>query len=157
MIPSVEQDRIGVLAAYLRTNRDRFTDDALRQAAREAGYTDAEITAAWSAAADPRAALPTERRTNLGVVIVTAIAYAIVIYGGAAVVGSIGIGDLAALVALVLVVGGIAGWALLRDSRPSLASGLGWGVFLAVGLPLIVILGILGICVVAGTTGTFMR
>ena len=66
-VPAVEEDRIGVLAAYVRTNRDRFTDDALRDAARSAGYTDAEVAAAWSAAGNPSKSIPTERRTNVGV------------------------------------------------------------------------------------------
>jgi hypothetical protein len=37
----------------------------------------------------------------------------------------------------------------LRESKPSLAAGLGWGVLLAVGLPIVIVLGILGICLVA--------
>jgi hypothetical protein len=150
-VPAVDEDRIGVLAAYVQTNRDRFTDEALRVAARTAGYTDAEIAAAWSAAADPRRTIPTERRTNVGVVIAIAVGYAIAVYGAAALLGSIGVGDIAAIIGLGLVLAGIVGWVLLRDSKPSLAAGLGWGVLIAVGLPLVIILGILGICLVAGS------
>lgn len=150
-VPAVEEDRIGVLAAYVQTNRDRFTDEALREAARTAGYTDAEIAAAWSAAANPSRAIPTERRTNVGAVIAIAVGYAIAVYGAPALLGSIGAGDIAAIIGLGLVLAGIVGWVLLRDSRPSLAAGLGWGVLIAVGLPLVIILGILGICLVAGS------
>ncbi|HSL77634.1 MAG TPA: hypothetical protein VK867_11855 [Candidatus Limnocylindrales bacterium] len=149
VVPAVAEDRIGVLAAYVRTNRDRFTDEALRGAARKAGYTEAEIAAAWASAAS-RTPIPSERRTNAGVVAGVAVGYVIALYGGGALLGSIGVGDIAAGGALALIVAGIAGWALLKESRPSMASGLGWGVLLAVGLPLIIVLGILGICIVFG-------
>jgi uncharacterized membrane protein (UPF0136 family) len=83
-------------------------------------------------------------------VVGVAIGFAAALYGGGALLGSIGVGDIAAGAGLLLIVGGIAGWALLRESRPSVASGLGWGVLLAVGLPLIIVLGVLGICIVFG-------
>lgn len=150
-VPAVEEDRIGVLAAYVRTNRDRFTDDALRDAARSAGYTDAEVAAAWSAAGNPSKSIPTERRTNVGVVIAIAVAYAAGLYGASALLGSIGVGDIAAAIGIGLVLAGIVGWVVLRDSRPSLAAGLGWGVLLAVGLPIVIVLGLLGICLVASS------
>ena len=149
VVPAVAEDRVGVLAAYIRTNRDRYTDEALRAAARKAGYSDAEITAAWTSAAN-RTPMPSERRTNAGVVLGVAIGYVVALYGGGALVGSIGVGDIAAGIGLLLIVAGIAGWALLKESRPSVSSGLGWGVLLAVGLPLIIVLGILGICIVFG-------
>jgi hypothetical protein len=150
-VPVVGEDRVGVLAAYVQTNRDRFTDEALREAARTAGYTDAEIVAAWSAAADPRKAIPTERRTNVGAVIAIAVGFALAVYGAGALLGLVGVGDIAAIVGIGLLLAGIVGWVLLRDSRPSLAAGLGWGVLLAVGLPLIIVLGILGICLVGAS------
>jgi hypothetical protein len=150
-VPAVEEDRIGVLAAYVQTNRDRFTDEALRAAARTAGYTDAEIAAAWSAAADPNKSIPTERRTNIGAVIAIAVGFVIAVYGAGALLGSLGVGDIAAIVGIGLVLAGMVGWVLLRDSRPSLAAGLGWGVLLAVGLPIVIVLGILGICLVGAS------
>jgi len=153
VVPSVAEDRVGVLAAYVRTNRDRFTDEALRASARKAGYTDVEIDAAWQSATS-RTPMPSERRTNAGVVLAVAIGYVVVLYGGGALLGSLGAGDIAAAAGLALVIVGVAGWAMLRETRPSLASGLGWGVLLAVGLPLIIVLGILGICLVAGTAGS---
>ena len=150
-VPAVEEDRVGVLAAYVRTNRDRFTDEALREAARAAGYTDAEIAAAWSAAGNPSKSIPTERPTNVGVVIAVAVGYAAGLYGVSALLGSMGVGDIAAAIGIGLVLAGIVGWVVLRDSRPSLAAGLGWGVLLAVGLPIVIVLGLLGICLVASS------
>ncbi len=151
VVPTVEEDRIGVLAAYVRTNRDRFTDEALRDASRAAGYTDGEITEAWSAAGNPAKSIPTERRTNVGVVIAVAIGCVAVLYGLGALIGSMGVGDVAAAIGLGLILGGIVGWVVLRDSRPSLAAGLGWGVLIAVGLPIVIVLGLLGICLVVGS------
>ena len=44
------------------------------------------------------------------------------------------------------------GWvARCATRRPSLAAGLGWGVLIAVGLPIVVVLGILGICLVGAS------
>ncbi len=151
MVPAVDEDRIGVLAAYVQTNRDRFTDEALREAAKTAGYTDAEVMAAWAATADPSKSIPTERRTNVGVVIAIAVAFAIGVYGAALLLSAVGVGDVAAIVGIGLVLAGMVGWVLLRDSRPSLAAGLGWGVLLAVGLPVVIVLGILGICLVGAS------
>jgi hypothetical protein len=150
-VPAVEEDRVGVLAAYVRTNRDRFTDEALRAAAGAAGYTDAEIAAAWSAAGNPSKSIPTERRTNAGVVLAVAIGYVVALYGISALLGSTGVGDIAAAIGIGLVLAGIAGWVVLRDLKPSLAAGLGWGVLLAVGLPIVIVLGLLGICLVASS------
>jgi hypothetical protein len=150
-VPAVEEDRVGVLAAYVRTNRDRFTDESLRAAASAAGYTDAEIAAAWSAAGDPSKSIPTERRTNAGVVLAVAIGYVVALYGISALLGSTGVGDIAAAIGIGLVLAGIVGWVVLRDSKPSLAAGLGWGVLLAVGLPIVIVLGLLGICLVASS------
>ena len=147
VVPTVDEDRVGVLAAYVRTNRDRYTEEALRASARKSGYTDAEIDAAWKAAAS-RAAIPGERRTNTGSVIGVAVGFIAALYGGAALIGAAGAGDIAAAAGLALIIAGIAGWALLKETRPSLSSGLGWGVLLAVGLPLVIVLGILGICLV---------
>jgi hypothetical protein len=150
-VPAVSEDRVGVLSAYVQTNRDRFTDEALREAAHSAGYTDAEIAAAWSAAADPKRSIPSERQTSVGVVVLTAIVYGVTLYLAAGALSTVGAGELAGIAAIGGLLAGIVGWVLLRDSRPSLALGLGWGVLLAVGLPLIIVLGILGICLVAGT------
>jgi len=150
-VPSVEEDRVGVLAAYVRTNRDRFTDEALREAARAAGYTDAEIASAWAAATDAKRTIPSERGTNTGVVLLTAVLFAAVVYAAAGLVASMGVGDVAAIIGIGLVLAGLVGAVLLRGSRPSLAAGLGWGVLLAVGLPVVIVLGVLGICLVASS------
>jgi hypothetical protein len=153
-IPLPEDDRVAVLAAYLRTNRGRFTEEALARAAREAGYSDAEIKAAGTLA-EPGwhgAGIPTsgDRRTSYPVVAAVAIGYVIGLYfviSGAASISS----DLSGSVGLVGLLGGIVAWAMLRNSRPSLAQGIGCGVVLAIVIPIVAIVVIIGICVVTGT------
>jgi hypothetical protein len=150
--PGVEDDRVAVLAAYLRSNRGKFTEDALGRKAQEAGYTAAEVRAAWSLAADRGTDRPTtdRSRTNRGVVAAVAIAYVVALYlliSGTAAMSS----DVSGTVGLIGLIAGVIGWALLRNDRPSLAQGLGCGVVLAVTIPIVVIVVIIGICVVAGT------
>lgn len=151
-VPTVTEDRIGVLAAYVRTNRDRFTDDALRDAAHAAGYTEEEVAAAWSAAAGAATAIATEPRTRTRIVMLVAIGYVLGLYAAVFVLNAAAVGDIAGIVAIGGLLAGIVGWVVLREERPSLAAGLGWGVVLGVGLPLVAVLAILGICLVGGST-----
>lgn len=151
-IPAPEDDRVAVLAAYLRSNRGRFTDEALAGAARDAGYSEAEIEAARTVAdpsTDVGPAAPI-RRVHRGVVAVVAILYVVALYGAISIASSIAI-DLNGWAGGAGLLGGVIAWALLRDERPSLAQGIGCGVVLAVVIPLIIILVILGICLVAGS------
>jgi hypothetical protein len=148
-----DDDRVAVLAAYLRSNSGRFTDEALAGAARAAGYSDAEIAAARTLA-DPATDVGRApvRRVNRGVVAAVAILYVIALYAAVAIASSFAI-DLNGVAGGAGLLGGVVAWALLRDERPSLAQGIGCGVVLAVAIPVIVLLVILGICLVAGTGG----
>jgi hypothetical protein len=150
-IATGDDDRVAVLAAYLRTNRGRFTDEALAGAARAAGYSEAEIAAARSVA-DPTTDIgpAPARRVNHGVVAAVAIGYIVALYLLTAAASALS-SDASGAVGLVGLLGGVIAWALLREERPSLAQGIGCGVVLAIAIPLVVILVILGICLVAGT------
>lgn len=154
IIPSPDDDRVAVLAAYLRSNQGRFTDEALARAARDAGYSDAELTAAaalsagsWQATDAAPAAI---RRTNRGVVAAVAIAYVVALYLAITFAGSMS-SDLSGIVALAGLLAGVVAWVLLRGERPSLAQGIGCGVILAIAIPIVAIVVIIGICIVAGT------
>ena len=150
--PAADDDRVAVLAAYFRSNQGRFTEDVLARKAEEAAYTPTEIAAARSLAQDRGTSGPTTSgpRTNRGVVAAVAIAYVLILY--VAISGAAGISsDVSGTIALAGVLAGIVAWALLRNERPSLAQGLGCGVVLAVTIPIVVIVAIIGICVVAGT------
>ena len=153
-IPSPDDDRVAVLAAYLRTNEGKFTDEALAGAARAAGYSDAELAAArglagpsWQA---PDRATGVGPKRNNAVVAAVAIGYVIVLYVAISTSASAS-SDLSGTVGLVGLLLGVVGWAVLRNQEPSIAQGLGCGVVLAVTIPIVAIVVILGICIVTGS------
>jgi hypothetical protein len=147
-----QADRAAALAAYREANHGRYTDEALRRAASSAGYTDAEIEAAWSAEvpASAAAGAGSRPRARMLVAIPVAILYVVGVYVAVSLLGSSAQYDLTLPAFIVAGIAGIVGWALLRDRRPSLAFGLGLGVILAVVLPLVLVLVLLGICIVSG-------
>ena len=151
--PPPGDDRVAVLAAYLRANEGRFTDEALARAARDAGYSEAEIAAAHALAGPswqaPEAPYPQTRRTDRRVVAAVAIGYVVGLYFLVSTTASMS-SNLSGSAGLVGLLGGVIAWFLLRDERPSLAQGIGCGVILAVTIPIVAILVILGICLVAG-------
>jgi hypothetical protein len=153
--PAPGDDRVAVLAVYFRQNHGRFTDEALAAAARQAGYSDAEIASARALAAPSGAGTgdgaATVRRTDRRVVAAVAIAYVVALYALYSIIASL-MSDISPfMVAIGGLLAGVVAWALLREERPSLAQGIGCGVVLAIAIPLIVILVILGICLVAGS------
>jgi hypothetical protein len=156
-IPAPDDDRVAVLAAYLRTNEGKFTDEALAMAARAVGYSDAELAAARGLAgpswqAPVRATREGPKRNN-AVVAAVAIGYVIVLYVAISTAASAS-SDLSGTVGLVGLILGVVGWAVLRNQEPSIAQGLGCGVVLAVTIPIVVIVVILGICIVTGSFPT---
>jgi hypothetical protein len=147
-----QSDRAAALAAYREANHGRYTDEALRHAARSAGYTEAEIEVAWSSAipAAGAAGAASRPRARMLVAIPVAILYVVGVYLAASLLGSSAEYDLTMPAFVVAGIVGIVGWATLRDRRPSLALGLGLGVILAVVLPVVLVLVLLGICIVSG-------
>jgi hypothetical protein len=149
-------DRVAALAAYFRTNSARFTDEALTRAALEGGYGQAEIDAARQLAApgwQAGAAASVGPRKNYWVVAGVAIAYVVALYLAISGLASMS-NDLSGTVGLVGLLLGITGWGLLRNREPSIAQGLGCGVVLAVTIPVVAILVIIGICVASGAFRT---
>jgi len=145
-------DRAAALAAYREANHGRYTDEALRGAARSAGYTEAEIEAAWSSEIPAAAAAGagSRPRARMLVAIPVAFLYVVGVYLAVSLLGSSAQYDLTLPALIVAGIAGIVGWATLRDRRPSLAFGLGLGVVLAVVLPVVLVLVLLGICIVSG-------
>ena len=155
----VPGDRAAALAAYLEANRGRYTEEALRRAATTAGYTDAEVDAAWAALASGPPVTPDQglrARSSLPVASAVAILYVVGVYllgfGVGIGTSSSSFGNLVLPALLVVGIGGLLGTALLRERYPSVALGLGCGVVLAVVLPVVLLLVLLGICVVSGGT-----
>jgi hypothetical protein len=156
-IPAPDDDRVAVLAAYLRSNQGTFTDEALARAARDAGYSEAEFIAAH-ALADPARQAPGAapepgRQTNRWVVAAVAIGYVIALYAAITIAAAIAL-DYNGVVGLVGLLAGVAAWAVLRNERPSLAQGIGCGVILAITIPIVIIVGFIGICVATGSFPT---
>jgi len=150
-----QSDRAAALAAYREANHGRYTDEALRGAARSVGYTEAEIEAAWSSLIPAAATAGSRPRPRMLVAIPVAIVYVVVVYVAASLLGSSAQYDLTLPAFVVAGIVGIVGWAQLRDRRPSLALGLGLGVILAVVLPVVLFLVLLGMCIVSGGTPIF--
>ena len=149
--PGAGTDRAGHLAAYFAEHRNRYTPEALRRAATQAGYSDAEISAAWPPVGWVFPAEGTRIRTRLGVVIATTFLYGIGVY--LLVVESFALtASSSVTVVAYLVAGGvgIAAWRLLGDSRPSLARGFGCGVIVAFVIPVVLFIAALGVCVATG-------
>jgi hypothetical protein len=145
-------DRVAVLAAYLRSHAGRYTGEALARAATAAGYSDAEVTAA-QAIADSTwqgATHGIRPKFHLGVVTSAAIAYVVVLYAAISTSASRS-SDVSGTVAIGGLVLGVVTWALLRRDHPSLARGIGCGVIAAIVIPIVTVLVIVGICIVSGT------
>jgi hypothetical protein len=151
------------LTAYLEMNRDRYTEAALRRSSLDAGYTPAEVDAAWQRAAAATSGEASIRpRTSLAVVIGTAVAFIVGTWVALAIGESIsqaaGVYGPSALVTWAAAgIIGTVGWVTQRQRHPSVAQGLGCGVILVVLLPIIIVLAVLGYCVATGViplTGT---
>jgi hypothetical protein len=153
-VPTTE--RITGLVAYFRENRDRFTSEALKRAAVDAGYESAEIEFAWSRIAwgDPDRAV--DRPTRGGVSALVAVIYAAGTWLGAIGLASNGsTAELAAPGFLAALVGGLLAWVALRDQAPSVARGIAIGLALVVVLPIVFVLVLIGICLATGFNPPF--
>jgi hypothetical protein len=144
-------ERTARLSAYFREHAGRYTGDALRKAAREAGYDDAEIESAWPTV---MWTTPTSSPGRTNRIVATAIAalYVLGLYAAIAILGGLGNGGAATPVALGITVAALVAWARFRDDRPSLAAGLGCGVLASILIPVVIFLAILGICIVTGAS-----
>ena len=150
-------DRIPRLVAYFREHRDRFTGDALKTAARDAGYTAEEIDAAWSQVGWGSAETAVSRPEDVAISAVVAVVYVAGLY-----IGAIGLGssprtiELALPAFLLALLGGMLAWVALRESRPAIARGVGCGIVIAILLPVVLFLTIIGMCLVTGSPIPFV-
>lgn len=136
--------RVIALAGYVRANRDAFTEDALRQAAADAGYDEREIAAAWAVSAEP-----VHSRGSNAKAIFMVIGYFVGVFVLATILGAIPETSVLALPAIgVGLLGAMFAWLSLRDSNPPLAEAFRIAVIILVVLPLILALVGLGVCVV---------
>jgi hypothetical protein len=143
--------RVVALVDYFRLHRGGFTTTALSAAAAAAGYSAAEIDAAW-ARVDLVTDVPSTRGSdNLVVTIATTVGF---VAGVALVPGLLASNPTTAPLVgpwlVVLVVGGVLGWMLLKHSNPAVAQGLGCGLLIAVVVPIVLFLVLLGACLALG-------
>jgi hypothetical protein len=149
--PSHDVDRIASLGTYFVENRGRFTPDALRRAAAAAGYTAEEIEAAWPRSGWEVSEGPKATPADVGVSIAIAVVYAAGIwFGGLGLASNPTTDEWAGPAFLAALVGGALVWFALRRTAPAVSRGVGWGVVVAVVLPVIVFLAIVGICLAMG-------
>src|SRR5215204_856283 len=136
--------RVMALAAYVRANRDAFTEDALRRAAADAGYDEREIAAAWAVSAEP----VRSRGSNAKAIFIV-IGYFVGVFVAASILSATPETSVLGLPAIgVGLLGAIFAWLTLRDSNPPLAEAFRIAVVILVVIPLILALVGLGICVV---------
>ena len=132
------------LAAYVRANRDAFTDEALRQAAADAGYDEREIAAAWAVSAEP-----VRGRAATGKAFLIVVAYFVGVFVLASILSAIPETSILGLPAIgVGLLGAMFAWLTLRDSNSPLAEAFRIAVIILVVLPVILALVGLGVCVV---------
>lgn len=146
--------RLAALSAYVEVNRERFTEAALRAAAREAGYTAAEFDAAWPAVGWHRPQDAAPSRTRGRVVAGTIIAYVVgtwlLLSLSESLTAATGVPG-AGVMWVVIGSAGAIGWFVLRDRHPSVSRGLGCGVLIVAVLPIVLIVAVLGLCLVTGS------
>jgi len=144
--PEYGPARRSALRDYVLENEERFTREALTMAALDAGYEPAEVEAAFARPA---------RQTRFSgawscTALMTAGLYVAALLLGLTLVGSQPGGRLTSGYLLVALGGGIVGAILLRNRRSDIAYGLALGVALAILVPFVLFVAIVGICTVMG-------
>jgi len=150
--------RRAALAAYVEVHRDHYTEAALRAAALQAGYTSEEFDAVWPAVGWARPTDGPRAKVDFLPATGTFLGFILVLWLGAALLENVSamsgayIGPMAPILWIGMLIAGVIGWLVWRDSRPSVARGLGCAV-IAVGLfPIVAIVAVLGFCLVTGAT-----
>ena len=144
--PEYAAARRSALRDYVLANEERFTREALTRAAVNAGYELAEVEAAF--------ARPTRETRLSGAwscnALVTAGVYVAALVLGVLLVGSQPGGQMTSAFVLIALGGGVVGAIGLRNRRPDIAYGLALGVALAILVPFVLFVAIVGICLVMG-------
>lgn len=142
--PRDRDTRVLALAAYVRANRDTFTDEALRRAAADAGYDEREIAAAWAASAEP-----VPGRTADAKAIFIVVGYFVAVFVVATLLAAIPETNILALPAIgVGLLLALFLWLTLRESNPHLAHAFRNGVIILIVVPLVLGLVAFGVCIV---------
>jgi hypothetical protein len=131
-------DRVNALARYLGSHADRFTPEALRRAAIDAGYTPDEIDQASDRARVTAAVRPIRARAQWIVLGAYALVWLLFVY-------AYGTGTLQGILTISLLIALGLSLLWLRWRRPDPTTvGRATAVFLA--LPVILLVGVAGLC-----------
>lgn len=152
-------DRINALGRYFVEHADRYTPDALRQAASEAGFSPDEIDEAYGRAAtrqrDDQASRPIRRRARwivlaaYGLVYAAfAVAFMTVAYRSGA--GIIAIMILTVVLGVALLVSVV--WVNARRPSAEHLQGALWTMLL---VPFVLLVGVAGVCLAGTQPGSF--
>ena len=144
-------DRVASLSEYFQAGAERYTPAALRQAASEAGFSEAEIDEAYGRATkrqrDEELSRPLRRRARWTVLALYGLVYAVFFV---AFLGYDNMYGTATIALIVLTV--VLGTALLisilwvRGRHPS-AEQLQDGMFTMLSLPLVLLVSVAGLCI----------
>jgi hypothetical protein len=145
--------RVGLVTSYLETNRARFTEDALVQAARARGYPEDVVEEARLRARANEASAPIRQRARRWIQIAYLVTFAVLTIGILAneslrFPGSynwIGIPALALTLGLALLVS--FAWLRRRGGR---AGDAATGIVVYLSVPIVLLVTVAGVCVATG-------
>jgi hypothetical protein len=147
--PTASQDdgsRIETLAAWVRANGARYTPEALAAAAREGGYSDAEIEAAVARGGDAKVGRSTRTRAAWVLAGLYLATFLVLVVPTTMATQTYGVGPI--ILALLLGLIGLVFFLRIRRGRSIPESTLaGFTSLLAV--PVVLLLVVVGICVVS--------
>lgn len=145
-------ERVSTVVRYLERNRDRFTEDALVQAARDAGYADDVLEEARAMARVSAAAAPVRQRARRWVLVAYLLTFAVLTAGmlasedarrsGTAYIAGV---VLAAALGLALLVS--LGWLRWQGSKVELSTA---GAVLLLSVPVVLLVVVAGSCLATG-------
>ena len=132
---------------YITANRDTYTREAITRRLTEAGHDPAEIEQAWESI-EPRIVPRSEGGLPEDIAFWFTI-YVVVLYGLTFVVYALGIGELAIILGIFLLLGAMVSTRMVRSSRvvaTAVAKGVVSGLLIAALIPFVFLVIIAGLC-----------
>ena len=128
---------------YITDNRDTYTREVITRRLIEAGHDPAEIERAWESI-EPRIVPRSEGGLPEDIAFWFTV-YVVVLYGLTFVVYALGIGELAIILGIFLLLGAMISTRMVRSSR-AVAKGAASGLLIAVLIPFVTLVIIAGLC-----------
>ena len=128
---------------YITDNRDTYTREVITRRLIDAGHDPAEIERAWESI-EPRIVPRSEGGLPEDIAFWFTV-YVVVLYGLTFVVYALGIGELAIILGIFLLLGAMISTRMVRSSR-AVAKGAASGLLIAVLIPFVTLVIIAGLC-----------